>query len=648
MSPITQGATATRVPRRLLGLLAAASIVGTALLSAGVAPIAADQTSCGVRPIDLELIIDRSGSMNTAEGAKTRIGWAKEAAVGMINGLDTNGGVGGLHRVGLSTFGGTTSSTPVALGSGSNAATVNAAINAIAATGGTPFKLGMSAGAGDMTGGARGFVDGVAVTHIMVFLSDGNPDPDSYAPNATEIGNYAASADTAYAVAIGPDGGNLGSGGTGVSYALMGQIAKPAGAFRAVTSGSGLPNLFAEILQEINCPQIDIEKSATPTTLPAGGGSVTYGYTVTNIVQGAPLSNVTVTDDTCAPVGFVGGDANVDSLLQSGETWTYSCTMNLTEATTNVATAQGSYGGQTFTDKAEATVTVAEPTPPQIIPPSATHEVSCGEIEVTFTNATPWLYALQVEVDGALSFINVDGRIADGPDSASKTFTFDEDSGVHEVRYHLAHGAESDYFFDWTEMIDVQSDCKANPTPTPTPTDEPEDDDASLNVRKVDEEGNRLEGAVFTVDGMDGRFTTGPRGNFCITGLDDDSEWLVTEIQAPEGYEIAEEASQWVEVDDDGDCNSPSAVFVNTRADEEPSEEPSETPDPTKSPKPSKTPRESELGGTPTPKPSGGDLPDTSIGQPMSSTNLSPILALVFLSAIGSLVWMRLAGRKVR
>lgn len=344
MPPITQGAFATRVPRRLLGLLAAASIVGTALLSAGVAPIAADQTSCGVRPIDLELIIDRSGSMNTAEGAKTRIGWAKEAAVGMINGLDGNGGVGasGLHRVGLSTFGGITSSTPVALGSGSNAATVNAAINAIAATGGTPFKLGMSAGAGDMSGGARAFVDGVAVTHVIVFLSDGNPDPDSYTPNATEIGTYVAAADTAYAVAIGPDGGNLGSGGTGVSYALMGQIAKPAGAFRAVTSGSGLPNLFAEILQEINCPHIDIEKSATPTSLPVGGGSVTYGYTVANTIQGAPLSNVTVTDDKCDPVSFVGGDTSADSLLQFGETWTYSCTTNLTATTTNVATAQGS------------------------------------------------------------------------------------------------------------------------------------------------------------------------------------------------------------------------------------------------------------------------------------------------------------------
>jgi len=39
--------------------------------------------------------------------------------------------------------------------------------------------------------------------------------------------------------------------------------------------------------------------------------------------------------------------------------------------------------------------------------------------------------------------------------------------------------------------------------------------------------------------------------------------WLVTEIQAPAGYVIGDQPSQMVEVDDDGDCDSPSATFVN-------------------------------------------------------------------------------------
>ena len=65
---------------------------------------------------------------------------------------------------------------------------------------------------------------------------------------------------------------------------------------------------------------------------------------------------------------------------------------------------------------------------------------------------------------------------------------------------------------------------------------------------------------------MEGTFTTGENGKFCITGLPNDSEWLVTEIQAPPGYQLADPASQLVEVDDDGDCNSPSATFVNALA----------------------------------------------------------------------------------
>jgi len=91
----------------------------------------------------------------------------------------------------------------------------------------------------------------------------------------------------------------------------------------------------------------------------------------------------------------------------------------------------------------------------------------------------------------------------------------------------------------------------------------PEVPEASLNVKKVDPSGKPLAGAVFTVQGLDGTYTTGADGKFCIVGLADDSVWLVTEIKAPAGYVIGDEASQMVEVDDDGDCDSPSATFVN-------------------------------------------------------------------------------------
>jgi uncharacterized repeat protein (TIGR01451 family) len=90
-------------------------------------------------------------------------------------------------------------------------------------------------------------------------------------------------------------------------------------------------------------------------------------------------------------------------------------------------------------------------------------------------------------------------------------------------------------------------------------------DNAALNVKKVDPDGNALAGAVFVVEGIDGTFTTNEDGKFCIVGLTNDSIWKVTEIAAPEGYVIGAEPSQMVEVDDDGDCDSPSATFVNEK-----------------------------------------------------------------------------------
>jgi Prealbumin-like fold domain len=161
------------------------------------------------------------------------------------------------------------------------------------------------------------------------------------------------------------------------------------------------------------------------------------------------------------------------------------------------------------------------------------------------------------------------------------------------------------------------------------------ENDASLNIRKDDQDGHPLAGAVFTVEGQSGTFTTGADGKFCIIGLPDDTEWLVTEIQAPPGYQVANPASQLVEVDDDGDCDSPDARFVNQRV--------TETPQPTPEDSvaggantPSPTPEGSVQGGVGTPAP---NLPDTAshLGGP------SPILtigfAIILLAALGTLAW---------
>ncbi len=111
-------------------------------------------------------------------------------------------------------------------------------------------------------------------------------------------------------------------------------------------------------------PLIHIVKKPNVFSLPIGGGEVTYTYTVTNPGT-APLSNVSVIDDKCTglPGRVVGhpGDLNKNNLLESNESWTFTCKSIVTKTTTNIGTAQGSANGLTAIDFSPATVGVTLP-----------------------------------------------------------------------------------------------------------------------------------------------------------------------------------------------------------------------------------------------------------------------------------------------
>ncbi len=354
-----------RQGRAWLAVTTAAFLLASLVLAfrASVGLAVTDQQSCGVHPLDVELIIDRSGSMQSEKSDnQTRIYWAKQAANQLITDLDGNGGVGsgGIHEVGITTFGGVTATTNVALG-GTSASALHTAVNGIAAAGNTPLKLGLATGAADMTANQRSLSNGIPVTHVLVMLSDGRPNPDpAQRPSSGEIASYLASGDVAYSIAIGEGGSGT---TTQVDLTLMQALASPSANYRHVVEASDLPGLFSDIFSELACPQIGLDKTASDSSLPAGGGEVTYHYAVTNSVADAPLSNVAVTDDKCSPVDYVSGDTNHDDLLQSSETWMFGCTMTLTETTTNTAVASGEFDGRSFTAKDDETVTVEEPTP---------------------------------------------------------------------------------------------------------------------------------------------------------------------------------------------------------------------------------------------------------------------------------------------
>jgi uncharacterized repeat protein (TIGR01451 family) len=108
-------------------------------------------------------------------------------------------------------------------------------------------------------------------------------------------------------------------------------------------------------------PLIHITKIPSPLALLAGAGTVTYKYTVTNPGT-VPLSNVSIVDDKCTglPGRVVGypGDLNKNNLLESNESWSFTCKSKLTKTTTNTATASGEANGLTAKDFAIATVVV--------------------------------------------------------------------------------------------------------------------------------------------------------------------------------------------------------------------------------------------------------------------------------------------------
>lgn len=113
-------------------------------------------------------------------------------------------------------------------------------------------------------------------------------------------------------------------------------------------------------------PLIDIVKVPSPLALPNGPGSVTYGYTLRNIGT-VPVTNLTVLDDTCAPMQFIAGDVNSNVTLEVNETWSYRCETTLTETHTNTVVATGWANGLSAADIATATVVVSLPVVPPLI-----------------------------------------------------------------------------------------------------------------------------------------------------------------------------------------------------------------------------------------------------------------------------------------
>jgi uncharacterized repeat protein (TIGR01451 family) len=107
-------------------------------------------------------------------------------------------------------------------------------------------------------------------------------------------------------------------------------------------------------------PDISVRKTADPKVVYAWDSMVTYVYTVTNSGD-APLSDITLRDDKCGSVTFVGGDDG-DDRLDLVEAWIYRCSMDLHADITNTVIVTGipALGGP-VSDTARVAVDVIDP-----------------------------------------------------------------------------------------------------------------------------------------------------------------------------------------------------------------------------------------------------------------------------------------------
>jgi uncharacterized repeat protein (TIGR01451 family) len=164
--------------------------------------------------------------------------------------------------------------------------------------------------------------------------------------------------------------------------------------------------------------EIVLHKTSDPILVPEGG-STTFTFEVTN-PSTVPLSDITLTDNRCSPLTFVGGDTNGDDILAplDGEIWTYTCTMPISQLTVNTAVVTGTDpGGGQPSDTGFAGALPYLPGIAVVKTPSAT-EVEPGD-SVTYT--------YQVTNTGNIPLANVAANITDDKCSPVTYVSGDDD-----------------------------------------------------------------------------------------------------------------------------------------------------------------------------------------------------------------------------
>ena len=161
----------------------------------------------------------------------------------------------------------------------------------------------------------------------------------------------------------------------------------------------------AQVQAAINVISLDIPLSRTVNpTVAYANETVTFSYAVSTKAN-QNLSDVSVTDNACPTVIYVGGDTNGDQMINgqtsgsAAETWTFTCSVALSADTTSTAVASATLIDHTVVDETILIVDVINPAISIGVSPSR-QSIYVGE-EVTYT------YTVENDGDDPLSSVTV-------------------------------------------------------------------------------------------------------------------------------------------------------------------------------------------------------------------------------------------------
>jgi hypothetical protein len=112
-----------------------------------------------------------------------------------------------------------------------------------------------------------------------------------------------------------------------------GQLRDRPDGFGSATASKTIPIIVID-------PNIEITKRADPCQICGEETEVTYTYELTNTGD-VDVRDVVVTDENCTPVRQADDPGNDDTILDTGETWVFTCTTMISEDTINTVTAEG-------------------------------------------------------------------------------------------------------------------------------------------------------------------------------------------------------------------------------------------------------------------------------------------------------------------